>query len=367
MRPAPLEAEIRARIAAQGPLSVADYTALCLAHPRHGYYMTRDPFGARGDFITAPEVSQMFGELIGAWVAAVWRQMGRPARVRIVELGPGRGTLMSDALRAMKAMPGLGAAASVHLVEISPALQHRQRETLRGVAQPLSWHAALDTVPEGPAIVVANEFFDALPVNQAVKSARGWCERRVGLDSGRLVFTQAAEPLAGLDARLPSSARDAPTGAIFEWRDDEAALALGLRLAQQGGAALVVDYGHAHSAVGDTLQAVGRHAFADPLATPGELDLTAHVDFEALMRAAAAAGAAAFGPITQADLLHRLGIAARAARLKAQAAPAIAAEIDAALARLTGTGRTDMGALFKAVALADPALGIPPAFEAATR
>ena len=361
MAATPPETEIRARIAARGPIPVAEYMALCLADPQHGYYMTRDPFGARGDFVTAPEVSQMFGELIGVWIAAVWQHMGAPAPVHIVELGPGRGTLMSDALRVLKVMPDLLAAARVHLIEISPALKAKQQETLRGAAAPVAWHAALDEVPQGPAIVVANEFFDALPVHQAVKTAAGWRERCVGLDAGKLIFTPG-EPVAGLDGRLPAAAGNAPEGAIVEWRDDDAAIALGQRLVRDGGAALVIDYGHATSAIGDTLQALGRHAFADPLATPGELDLTAHVDFAALIRAATSAGAAAFGPITQGELLHRLGIDARAAKLKEKASPDAAARIDVALARLTGTGATEMGALFKAVAFAHPALGAPAAF-----
>jgi SAM-dependent MidA family methyltransferase len=300
--------------------------------------------------------------MIGLWMAAVWQQMGAPARVHLVELGPGRGTLMADALRALKVMPALLAAASVHLVEISPALRARQREKLRNVAPPLFWNTGFEEVPAGPAIVIANEFFDALPVHQAVKTPRGWCERCVGVAGDKLVFTHAPQPVANIDARLPSTA-DAVDGAIFEWRDDGLAAALGRRVAQHGGAGLVIDYGHIHSAVGDTLQAIGRHAFADPLATPGEVDLTAHVDFEALTRTARSAGAASFGPITQGDLLQRLGIAARAAMLKEKAAPDAAARIDAALARLTGGGRTDMGALFKAVALAHPTLGTPPGFE----
>lgn len=363
MAPSPLETELRVRLGADGPITVAEYMTLCLAHPRYGYYVTRDPFGARGDFITAPEVSQMFGELIGVWMAAVWQQMGAPPRVRIVELGPGRGTLMSDALRAAKVMPDFLAAASVHLVEISPALKAKQQESLRAVTAPVTWHASMDAVPEGPAIVIANEFFDALPVHQAVKTLQGWCERRVGIESDRLVFTSAAQPLVGIDARLPASAGRAADGAIFEWRDDDVARTVGARLAQ-GGAALVIDYGHVATAIGDTLQALGGHAFADPLAMPGEVDLTAHVDFAALVRAATSTGAAAFGPITQRELLLRLGIAARAAKLKEKAAPDVVAQIDAALARLTGNSRNDMGSLFKATAFAHPALGAPPAFEA---
>ena len=353
MAATPLETKIRARIAARGPIPVAAYMAMCLADPQHGYYMTRDPFGARGDFVTAPEVSQMFGELIGVWIAAVWQQMGSPAPVRIVELGPGRGTLMSDALRALKVMPALLKAATVHLIEISPVLKAKQRETLRDVAPPVSWHASLDAVPEGPAIVVANEFFDALPVHQAVKTAQGWRERCVGVNADRLAYT------AGGPVDLTLIAAE---GAIFEWRDEDHAAALGERIARDGGAALVIDYGHAASSVGDTLQALGRHAFADPLGTPGKLDLTAHVDFEALARAATSAGATAFGPITQGDLLRRLGIETRAEKLKEKASPDAAARIDAALARLTGAAASEMGALFKAVALAHPTLGAPAAF-----
>ena len=361
MAATPLEADIRARIGSQGPVTVADYMALCLADARHGYYVTRDPFGARGDFVTAPEVSQMFGELVGVWIATVWQQMGSPTPVHLVELGPGRGTLMGDALRALKVVPALLEAARLHLVEISPVLKAKQQETLRGVAPPVAWHASLEAVPEGPAIVIANEFFDALPVHQVVKTADGWRERCVGTDGGKLIFTPGA-PAAGLEAQLPPSARDAPEGAIFEWRDDGAANALGRRIAREGGAALVIDYGHAESAPGDTLQALGRHAFADPLASPGELDLTAHVDFEALIRVATSAGAAAFGPITQRELLQRLGIDTRAAKLKEKASPDAAARFDAALVRLTGTGAAEMGALFKAVAFAHPALGAPAAF-----
>jgi NADH dehydrogenase [ubiquinone] 1 alpha subcomplex assembly factor 7 len=360
----PLEAEIRRRIAETGPMPVGAYMALCLAHPQHGYYMGRDPFGARGDFVTAPEISQMFGELIGVWMAAVWRQMGAPARAHVVELGPGRGTLMQDALRAARVMAGFAEATAVHLVEISPVLRARQRETLREAGVPVHWHASFADVPPGPAIVVANEFFDALPVDQAVKAADGWHERRVGIDAqDRLAFVLAPSAIAGFERLLPARLRDVPPGAVFEWRAHDLAHALGRRLAEQGGAGLVIDYGHVESACGETLQAVARHAFADPLRTPGEADLTAHVDFEALMRAATSAGAKAFGPVAQGEFLRRLGIDARAAKLKANAPPKLAADVDSALARLTGSGRNEMGRLFKAVAFADPNIGIPPGFD----
>ncbi|MDP2409114.1 MAG: SAM-dependent methyltransferase [Pseudolabrys sp.] len=361
--PGPLEIEIRRRIAAAGPMPVAQYMTLCLSDPAHGYYTTRDPLGVSGDFITAPEVSQMFGELIGLWMAAVWTQMGSPENVRIVELGPGRGTMMKDAMRAVKVMPKFREALVLHLVEINTALRAQQEAALEPQSLPVFWHASLNEVPAGPAIIVANEFFDALPVNQAVKSARGWHERQVGLDAaGHLAFTAAAEPMPHFERLLPPAQRSAPEGAIVEWRDGAAAFDLGRRLKRDGGAALVIDYGHADSAAGDTLQAVGQHAYADPLSGPGTIDLTAHVDFAALTRAVEAMGVQGYGPITQAQLLRRLGIDSRAATLKSKASSAQIAEIDAALARLTGEGRTGMGTLFKAAAYTHPSLGTPPAF-----
>ncbi len=360
----PLEAEIRRRIAAAGPMPVGEYMALCLSDPEHGYYRTRDPLGAGGDFITSPEISQMFGELIGLWMAAVWTRMDSPARVNVIELGPGRGTLMNDALRAVKVLPAFRAAVVLHLVEISPAMQAHQERTLTGQDVPTSWHQSLDAVPEGPAIIIANEFFDALPVSQVVKTASGWHERQIGIDSGgHLAFTIAPEPLPEFEALLPPAVRAAPAGAIFEWRTETEAMELGRRIARDGGAALVIDYGHAESAVGDTLQAVGRHTYADVLGWPGCVDLTAHVDFEALARAVEAMGARAYGPITQRQLLLRLGIETRAAKLKARASQQAAVDIDKAFARLTGHGPGAMGGLFKAAAFAHPAIGVPPAFE----
>jgi len=361
--PGPLETEIRRRIAAAGPMPVAEYMALCLSHPEHGYYTTRDPLGASGDFITAPEISQMFGELIGLWMAAVWSQMGSPDNIRIIELGPGRGTLMKDAMRAVKVMPRFREALVLHLVEINPALRARQESALDPLSLPVFWHATLNDVPQGPAIVIANEFFDALPVNQAVKSSRGWHERQVGIDAdGALAFTVATDPTPHLERLLPPALRDAPEGAMAEWRDATAGFDLGRRLKRDGGAALVIDYGHTDSAAGDTLQAVGQHAYADPLSAPGSIDITAHVDFAALTRAVEAMGADGYGPITQAELLRRLGIDSRAATLKSKATGAQIAEIEGAMARLTGDGRTGMGTLFKAAAYAHPALGAPPAF-----
>jgi len=360
----PLEADIRRRIAAAGPMPVAQYMALCLTDPEHGYYTTRDPLGARGDFITAPEVSQMFGEMIGLWMAAVWKQMGSPENLRIIELGPGRGTMMKDALRAAKVMPDFRDAVVMHLVEISPALEAQQERTLEHLSTPMFWHPTLVDVPKGPAIIVANEFFDALPVNQAVKTERGWHERQIGIDSaGNLAFAIASDPLPRFELLLPPALRAAAEGSIFEWRADTVAMQIGRRIAAEGGAALAIDYGHAESAVGDTLQAVGQHAYADPLTAPGNIDLTAHVDFQALARAVEAMGANGFGPVDQSQFLRRLGIETRAAALKAKASPSAAAEIDLALARLIGHGRAAMGGLFKVAAFAHPKLGTPPGFE----
>jgi NADH dehydrogenase [ubiquinone] 1 alpha subcomplex assembly factor 7 len=357
----PLEVELRAMISASGPIPVSRYMALCLSHPEHGYYTNRDPFGRAGDFVTAPEISQMFGELVGLWAAEVWRQMGSPPAVRLIELGPGRGTMMADALRAARALPAFRSALSVHLVETSPALERRQRETLAACGVPITWHRALAEVPAGAAIIFANEFFDALPVHQAVRGAQGWHERVVGLDhEGRLAFafSPVLSPIAHMPQRLDATA--AP-GAIFEWRCAEAIRALAARVARNG-AALIIDYGHTESGLGDTLQAVRGHRFADVLAEPGEADLTAHVDFAALRADAERAGTHVYGSIEQGLFLQRLGITQRAARLKT-ATPAKADAIDAALARLTGPGPAGMGRLFKALALCDPTLGPLPGFD----
>ncbi len=280
--------------------------ALCLGDQTHGYYVTRDPLGASGDFTTAPEVSQMFGELIGLWMAAMWTQMGSPENIRVVELGPGRGTLMKDALRAVKVLPAFPEAMVLHLVEISPVLRAQQQRTLADIGVPVYWHDTLADVPKGTTIVVANEFFDALPVDQAVKTDRGWHERRVGIDAdGKLVFTVAPDPIPHFDIMLPPPLRAAAEGAIFEWRSERAAMDLGRRLADERGAALVIDYGHVESELGDTLQAVGRHAYADVLSSPGNIDLTAHVDFQALKRAVEAMGVTGFGPIDAVTIAAR--------------------------------------------------------------
>ena len=359
----PLETEIRRLIAVAGPMPIAEYMRLCLTHPQYGYYIARDPIGAAGDFITAPEINQMFGELVGLWMATVWQQMGAPENVRVVELGPGRGTLMLDALRAAEVVKAFHAAIVLHLVEVSTKLRRMQRERFEAVDVPMVWHDALTEVPSGPVIIVANEFIDALPVHQAVKQADGWHERVVMTGVGdKLTIGAASDPLPHFEATLPRPLRQSPEGSIYEWRPDTVAIEIGRRV-RSDGAALLIDYGHARQGLGDTLQAVAGHSYADPMSTPGEADLTAHVDFEALAQNAEIIGARAHGPISQRDFLRRLGIEKRAAALKSRAAPGQAAEIDRAMARLTATGPGGMGALFKVLALADPKIGQLPGFE----
>ncbi|TVQ52019.1 MAG: class I SAM-dependent methyltransferase [Rhodobacteraceae bacterium] len=346
----PLAEAIRAEIAATGPMRLDRYMALCLGHPEHGYYMRREPFGRGGDFVTAPEISQMFGELLGLWAAQVWLDLGRPASFALVELGPGRGVLMADALRAARAVPGFAEAAVVWLVETSPALRAEQARRVPGAR----WAARIEDVPPGPAIVLANEFFDALPIRQFHRRPEGWRERMVGVAEDRLVWGLGPAP----DGLPP-----APVGAVRETCAAAAAVAgvIGARLAADGGAALILDYGAVPPASGggDTLQAVARHAAADPLAAPGEVDLTAHVDFGALAVVLAAAGASVAPLATQGALLGRLGIETRAAAL-ARANPARAAAVIAAARRLTDPAA--MGTLFKALAATGPGRPPPPGF-----
>jgi len=359
----PLLDEIRRLIAVSGPMPLAEYMRLCLTHPQYGYYINRDPLGAGGDFITAPEISQMFGELIGLWMAAVWRQMGAPENLRVIELGPGRGTLMQDALRVAKVVKEFRDAIVLHLVEISPALRAIQEGRLAEAEVPILWHDKLEDVPAGTSIIIANEFIDALPVHQAVKQADGWHERLVvvGAD-GNLAIEAARDTLPFFESSMPRQLRQAPVGSIYEWRADAIALELGRRTRSES-VALIIDYGHAHFGLGDTLQAVARHSFTDPLRAPGTADLTAHVDFEALAQCAETMGARVHGPIRQRDLFLRLGIEKRAAALKAGAPQDKAADIEIAFSRLVAGGAHGMGELFKAVALAPPNLGPLPGFE----
>jgi len=350
----PLQSEIKKLIKSSGPMPVWRYMELCLMHPQHGYYVSRDPLGREGDFTTAPEVSQMFGELLGLWAASVWRSIGSPQQLRLVELGPGRGTMMADALRALRVLPPLYQTLSVHLVEINPVLRDKQKAALSGVRS-ISWHDDIDAVPEGPSIILANEYFDVLPIHQVVRQPNGWHERTVEIDdNGNLAFGAAPEPLPRFDVLLPPLLRAAPLGAVFEWRPDSEMMKIATRVRDQDGAALIVDYGHLRSDAGDTFQAIARHSFTDPLKAPGQADVTAHVDFQALTRAAEDLGARVHGPVTQGDFLKRLGIEQRAATLMAKATPEMSADIDGALKRLTGGGRGGMGSMFKVLGVSEP-------------
>ena len=352
-----LAEEIRERIRRDGPISVATYMELCLHHPTHGYYRRGRPIGATGDFVTAPEVSQMFGELIGLWCAAVWQSIGQPKRVRLVELGPGRGTLLADALRAARTVPAFRDAIDVRLVESSQSLRAEQAVLLTD-ARP-TWHEHFETVPPGPVLVIANEFFDALPIRQFERVGNAWQERVVTLAPS----SQALRFAAADSVPVENGLGRAPSGTIVERAPAREALvsSLAKRITADGGAALIIDYGHEQPGFGDTLQALKYHRRHDALDDPGTADLTAHVDFSSLATAARHADAGVFGPVRQGDFLKALGIVERAARLRQGASADQAADIDAALRRLTGVH--GMGELFKALAIAHPALDAPPGFE----
>jgi SAM-dependent MidA family methyltransferase len=338
-------------------MPVDRFMQACLDHPVYGYRRKRHSIGGAGDFVTAPEISQVFGELIGLWCAVAWEAMGRPVPLRLVELGPGRGTLMRDALRAAKVVPGFLAAVSVHLVEVSMPLRRLQQAVIEslgaGGGPPVAWHEAVAEVPAGCAIVLANEFLDALPIRQLVHDGQAWRERVVALGPDGRLQLAAGGPVAF--AAVPA----APDGSIVELRagEDEVLAALAARTAPR--VALFMDYGPAEASFGDTLQAVRGHAYADPLAEPGEADLTAHVQFAALAGKARTAGLGADGPMTQAEFLGRLGIVERTTRLMA-ANPARAGEIEAATQRLMSPA--GMGQLFKAIAVRSPGLPAPPPF-----
>ncbi|PZR00660.1 MAG: methyltransferase [Cereibacter sphaeroides] len=343
------------RISATGPITIADYMAECLLHPQHGYYTTRDPFGQAGDFTTAPEISQMFGEMLGLCIAQSWLGQGAPDPFTLAELGPGRGTLMADALRATARVPGFHAAARVTLVEASPRLRARQRETLG--EHPVTWTDDVTHLPEAPLFLIANEFFDALPIRQFIRRSAGWQERMVGVTEGRLAFgLSAPTPLDALQSRLTDTA----PGDMVETCAPATAIAADIAgiITRNGGVALLLDYGDARSR-GDTLQALKSHAFTDPLVEPGQADLTAHVDFGALAQAAAPCPATRMTP--QGILLERLGITARAQTLAQRlTGPALDAHV-AAHRRLTHP--SEMGQLFKALAFYAPGAPPPPGFD----
>ncbi len=342
----PLVTFIKEQITLDGAINIARFMELCLAHPVHGYYMTRDPFGEAGDFTTAPEISQMFGELISLWAYDTWQKMGAPAKVALVELGPGRGTLMADVLRVARVLPLFHESIEVHLVEISPVLQERQRVLLEASGVSITWHLSVETLPNIPSLIIANEFFDALLIRQFVRGDSGWHEQLIGLDgAGALMFGLAAEPVA--------LSQIGKHGDIFELNEPslDIIVTLSARLKAHGGAALIIDYGHIKTGFGDTLQALKAHKMVSPLEHVGEADITAHVDFEALAKAAA--GMVVYGAITQAEFLHNLGIKERAQKLmKGAKTEAQVTDIKQSYERLVDISSKGMGALFKVMAIA---------------
>lgn len=347
----PLKSQLISQIAAQGPISLAEYMQVCLFHPAHGYYATRDPLGAGGDFTTAPEISQMFGELLGLCLAQAWLDQGRPSGSVLAELGPGRGTCMRDVLRAAGRVMG---DVPVHLVEASPALRDVQAETLRDAD--VHWHDHVAELPDAPLFLIANEFFDALPIRQYRRGETGWFERQVGVEDDALVLGEAPEtPFDALSHRLDET----EPGQVVELRASAAPIVdlLSGKIARHGGAALIIDYGDWRSR-GDTFQAVRSHEKADPFAEPGSVDLTAHVDFEAL---AAEARCNTSQMVSQGVLLERLGITQRAQALAQNLTGDALESHIAAHRRLTHPEA--MGHLFKAIALYPDTAPPPPGFD----
>ena len=357
----PLAAALGQRIQAKGPIRLDAFWAEAMTAPDHGYYMAGAPIGAGGDFTTAPEISQIFGEMIGLWLVEAWMQAGRPKPFALVELGPGRGQLMADALRAAGVAPEFLEAAELILVEASPAMRREQsarRLPLAPIWRP-DWKAGLAAAADKPLFLVANEFLDALPIRQLQRVGDGWRERMVEFDAEdgfRFALGDAVEPPDRPSLDLAA----APEGGILEWgaERERLAAAVARHIADADGAALLIDYGHVGAKLGDSLQALRDGKPADPLAAPGAADITSHVDFESVVAAAERAGARAWGPVEQGAFLLRLGAEARAARLARDAAPADAEAVAQGLRRLVDPLR--MGALFKALALL-PAVYPPPA------
>ncbi len=348
-------------IGSQGPIAVAQYMKLCQFDSEGGSYTARQTIGR--DFVTSPEVSQTFGEMLGLWVAQTWHNQGRPANPRLVELGPGRGTLMADALRAIAAAaPEFLDTAEIVLVEASPALMTVQRDKLKLIGADIAWHERFDeALTDRPLYLIANEFFDCLPVHQYVRTPRGWCERMVGLNDGALSFALNPEPVPDPEKLLPPSRTGATVGAVYEVAPSALALTeeIARVVAHQGGGALIIDYGYDVAGFGETLQAVSNGKFVDVLHEPGDSDISAHVDFPALARAAVAGGASVWGPTTQCNFLADLGIGERGERL-IKSNPTGAREIAIAIDRLVNPA--EMGALFKVLAMVPPGATQPPGY-----
>lgn len=352
----PLDAIIRQQIETSGPMSVSQYMHLCLSHPRHGYYTTRDPLGVDGDFTTAPEISQLFGEMIGVWLANVWQQMGSPSPFALVELGPGRGTLMADIVRATRHVSGFHEALGLHLVETSPALRAKQIDTLKPSGVTLTHHDDLEYLPETPSLFVANEFFDALPTNQWVCTDKGWNARKIGLnDDDQFTFGVDLTPLPA-----PKQAPDpAPQGTIIEHSpaQDRMMQQIIAHAQRFGGGGLIIDYGSDVTGHGDTFQAVRNHLSVSPFETPGRADLTTHVDFAHLRQIATSAGIQELETTDQGAFLLELGLLERAGALGAHADAETRETMSLAVERLAGD--TAMGKLFKVLGFSSHPVCLP--------
>jgi NADH dehydrogenase [ubiquinone] 1 alpha subcomplex assembly factor 7 len=356
-----LAARLRRHIGAHGPMTIAEFMAMALHDPAEGYYARGQPIGAGGDFTTAPEISQIFGELIGLWCADLWQRMGRPDPVIVAELGPGRGALMADVLRAAAGVSGFRQVLRLHLVEASPVLRAEQQLRLSD-ANPV-WVADVAGLPEGPLLLVANEFLDALPIRQLIRGTAHWAERVVAADAeGRLCFGQGPESPA-LTLLVPPEHRDAAPGALVELCPAAATLAAALaeRLQRQPGAGLFIDYGYTDGRFGSTLAAIGAHRAAGILDAPGTADLSAHVDFTAFAAAARSGGAAVRGPTPQGDFLRALGAELRLVALLRGALAEQRAALEAGLRRLIDPA--EMGTLFKVLAVTSPGLPAPAGFR----
>ncbi|MET0749273.1 MAG: class I SAM-dependent methyltransferase [Rhizobium sp.] len=354
--------KIKTIIRANGPISITDYFSLCLADPQYGYYRTREPFGPAGDFVTAPEVSQLFGEMIGVFMVHAWQRHGTPGGLRLVEIGPGRGTMMADMLRVIQRLaPPLYDTMHVHLVETSERLREIQQDTLQAHGEKIAWHVDFGEVPRGFTLLAANELFDAIPIRQFVRTATGFRERVVALDmDDELGF---AAGIATLDpAVMPEGALKTPLGTIFEIAPARQAVMSAIcdRLSSNGGTALLIDYGHFSTGFGDTLQAVRMHEYDPPLANPGEADLTSHVDFEDLAKTGLAAGMHVNGCVYQGDFLLGLGLMERAGALGRGQDGTVQHDIQLAVDRLANAGEGKMGELFKVLAVSSPAIDLMP-------
>ncbi len=357
----PIEKHLADLIEQQGPISVATFMSVVLGDPEHGYYSAQRPFGTEGDFITAPEVSQTFGELVGLWCAQSWLDAGQPASFNFVELGPGRGILMADALRAIgQVVPAFLDAAEIHLVETSERLRDEQKSRL---PSDVTWHERFDDLPGRPMLLIANEFFDVLPIRQYTKTTSGWRERCVSVE--RADGPPSFSFVSGIPIAEPTSSASAVArvGDVIENSPASAALVteISQTIVRYGGAALVVDYGYASSGTGDTLQAVRDHKFHPVLSDIGTADVTAHVNFSDLGQAARLAGAQVWGPIAQGDFLKRLGIHERSEVLGRGKSEDLAKSIKADVDRLTAPEQ--MGTLFKVLAITDTTGWQPAGFE----